>query len=361
MHPHHQSRLQERLERDHLVDAPAETPLPRPASQNVVRFLRLAYGLDASVRRLPGENHNYAVTTTGGGRCVLKIAAHGQSPADLDLEHAAIEHLADACFGLDLPRSVATSDGSPIAHYPSANSDADGDAGVQATAPARLTAFIDGEPWPEQTAPLKLLRALGRQLASLETALDGFEHPAARRTHRWDLTRALRLESLAELADSESRRQLLDDAWHLTRAHLVPRLAELPTAFIHGDLNGENLLVAGGKLVGLLDFGDALVNPRVCELAIALAYALQRQHDPLAAASAVVAGYESEHLLSPVERYVLLPLVCTRLAASLSIAAERRSQGTDGTDHFVTEGPAWKLLEQLLALGDELARLGGRG
>lgn len=356
MHPHHYQPTPRETERNHPLDSPVETPLPRPESQDAVRFLQLAYGLDASVRRLPGENHNYAVTTTTDGRCyVLKIAAHGQSPADFELEHAAIEHLAGAGFGLDLPRSVVAADGSPIAYYASTNADA------RAPAPARLAAFIAGEPWPEQTAPIKLLRALGQQLAALEAALHGFEHPAAHRTHRWDLTRASRLQSLAELADSESRRQLLDDSWHLTRAYVVPRLAELPTAFIHGDVNNENLLVADGQLVGLLDFGDALVNPRICELAIALAYALQRQHDPLAAAAAVVAGYETEHPLSPAERDVLLPLVCTRLASSLSIAAERRSQTRSGVHQLVTEGPAWKLLEQLLALDANSSRFGDRG
>ena len=78
-----------------------------------------------------------------------------------------------------------------------------------------------------------------------------------------------------------------------------PRLAELPASLIHGDPNDENVLVGGDQVTGLLDFGDCIYNPTVCELAIALAYAMLDQPDPLQAGSEVV-WWSGEVGLTPI-------------------------------------------------------------
>ncbi|NBE99038.1 hypothetical protein FE391_36305 [Nonomuraea sp. KC401] len=45
-----------------------------------------------------------------------------------------------------------------------------------------------------------------------------------------------------------------------------------------------------GGVAGLLDLGDVVRAPRVCGLAVALAYAQLGQADPMAAALPVLAG-----------------------------------------------------------------------
>ena len=67
---------------------------------------------------------------------------------------------------------------------------------------------------------------------------------------------------------------MLEWFFHFYAASAAPRLEALPHSLIHGDANDENVLVQEGRISGLLDFGDCLENPTVCELAITLAYAM---------------------------------------------------------------------------------------
>ena len=57
---------------------------------------------------------------------------------------------------------------------------------------------------------------------------------------------------------------------------------------VHGEANDHNVLVRAGRVVGLLDFGDMVYSAVVCDLAIALAYALLDQPDPVAAAAPII-------------------------------------------------------------------------
>ena len=126
-----------------------------------------------------------------------------------------------------------------------------------------------------------------------------------------------------------------------------PLLAACPRGIIHGDLNDENVLVAGAAVAGLIDFGDALENPLVCDLAIAVAYLTLGSSDPLTLGAAIVAGYESVRRLQPAERDALGALVRARLAVSVVVAAGRRAAGEDRPSLFVSERAAWAGLRLL--------------
>jgi 4-aminobutyrate aminotransferase-like enzyme len=164
------------------------------------------------------------------------------------------------------------------------------------------------------------------------------------------------------LVESPDRRRLVDEAFHVWAALAAPRLSELPRAVIYGDANDENVLVDGDEVVGLLDFGDVLESPVVCELAIAIVYAVLEGGGPLEAAAEIVAGYHSVRRLSSDELDVLFPLILGRLAASVTIAAERRRVDPARASWFVTEDRAWRLLERLVTVTPADARhvLGSR-
>ena len=121
----------------------------------------------------------------------------------------------------------------------------------------------------------------------------------------------------------------------------------MPWQYIHGDLNRENILVDKGRICGLVDFGDSCMNPTVCDLAIALTYFMMDQDNPLEPARILIEGYEETRVLEAPERLVLIPLVCGRLAASISISHERRLIDPDNPNWFSSEQPAWQLLAQL--------------
>ncbi|MEO0558885.1 MAG: aminotransferase class III-fold pyridoxal phosphate-dependent enzyme [Bacteroidota bacterium] len=303
-------------------------------------ILEQTYGMQVSaMSRLPGENENHLVTTTDGTRFVFKLAEADTTPEWIDAEHAMAEAASE--LAIAVPRIVPTTRGerAPVI------SRTDGSA-----RPGRLLEFVDGTMWGEALPPSDaLLRNTGRHIARLATTLGPLDLPPARRTHRWDLTAAGDLRGGVALINRPDRVRLVEHAFRLWAA-AQQDLATVPIGLIHSDLNDENVLVEADRVVGILDFGDALVNPLVCDLAIALAYLLLDVPDPLAAGAQVVAGYHAERPLTPTEAELLFPLMCSRLAVSLVIAAERRQLDPDREAWFVTEEPAWRALEQYAIL-----------
>ncbi len=144
------------------------------------------------------------------------------------------------------------------------------------------------------------LRGLGQLIATLDRALARIEPPAARRTHHWDLARAAEHRALVRHVDR--RHALVDWAYQLYAAYVLPATSALPHSLIHGDANDENVLVDRGRVTGLIDFGDCLRNPTVCDLAIALTYAVAgapgSHRRPARRSSARTTRYVTSHLTS---------------------------------------------------------------
>jgi 4-aminobutyrate aminotransferase-like enzyme/Ser/Thr protein kinase RdoA (MazF antagonist) len=309
----------------------------------VMAFLQEEYGLLGSVSRLPGENENYDVTRKDGGRFVLKVIADGDALTTISLEDAAMEAVRAGCPTLALPRIVRSRTGklaTPIL--------GDEDATPHM---ARLMEFVDGAFWFD-SLPLssEARRDLGRQIAQIDLALSALDLAVAHRTHRWDLARAGQHRSKTGLIEDTKRRRMVEEAFLLWSAGAEQFLKELPHSIIHGDLNDENLRIMDGRLHGVLDFGDCLFNPTICELAIALAYLLLEQDQALAMGADIVCGYHEIRPLSVRELEVLFPLICGRLAASVVISAERRQIDPDRAAWFATEERAWRALASYMQM-----------
>ena len=316
----------------------SELPLLRDVA---TALLAREYGIEASVAPLGGEGRNFRVDSTDGRRYVLKFADSDHRTA---FEHAAMEHLAaTASLPIALPRSVLTRSGEPATRA---------DLPDGTVVAARLLTYVRGTPWYERPSPASpaLLRQLGRAVASVDRAFEAFSHPEASRTHGWDLTAAGAHRGRVRWIVDPERRRMAEWMFHLWAACAAPRFASLPHSVIHGDANDENVLVDGDRLVGLVDFGDALENPIVCDLAIAITYGVLAVDAPLDAAAAIVAGYREVRALAPLELEVLFPLVCGRLAVTVSLAAERRTIDPDHPTWFITEDRAWRLIERLVGV-----------
>ena len=119
---------------------------------------------------------------------------------------------------------------------------------------------------------------------------------------------------------------------------------------IHGDANDYNVLVRRGRVVGLLDFGDMVHSAAVCDLAVALAYAMLDKPDPLAAALPVIQAYHARFPLTGAETDALFSLTAARLCLSLCYAAHNAQAKRGDAYQLVTAAPAWELLQRLDAL-----------
>jgi 4-aminobutyrate aminotransferase-like enzyme/Ser/Thr protein kinase RdoA (MazF antagonist) len=313
---------------------------PRFSPADATRLAGELYSLSLTAEPLPSErDQNFLLRDGASPRFVLKIANREEALEVLDLQNKLLRFLAARDTGLLFPRLVAARSGlevTPVA-------DQEGAAYF-----VRLLTWVDGVPMATvQPHSAALLRSLGHTLARLDNALAGFSHPAAYRVLQWDLRHASKAWPHLDLLP-EPRRAMLQpflDAW------AALDWSQLPTGVTYNDANDYNVLVdaAGSRVVSFLDLGDVVHSATVCDLAIATAYAMFDQQDPIAAAAEVVAGYHGIRPLSEPETDALYTLAATRLCVSVCYAARQARQAPHNDYLNISNRPAWALLEKLAA------------
>lgn len=309
---------------------------------------RQHWGLRARARALPSHSdRNFLLRGEDGARFVLKLAHPSWSFADIDLENQAMLALAAREPALGCPRVHPARDGAYLLALPVAGE----------TRLVRLLDFVPGETYAEVIGTLGSRRraalhdSLGRAVGRLTRGLAGFTHPAAAREHDWNLMRLSEaLRELEHLADAELRA--------LVRRHaeaFCPQIpawrVSLPIQVLHNDANDRNVIVdAAGdtpRVSAIIDFGDTCTSFRLADLAIACAYALQYEDDPLACARRIVAGYLAEQPLLRRELAALHAFILARLCQSILMAtrAAREQPGNDFA--FVSQAGVRRLLQRL--------------
>lgn len=307
----------------------------------VLECLREHYQITGTLVRLSGENLNYLLTTDEGEFFAVKIVDEDMPPEVVEMELESINHAIQTGFSLDLPRIVP-------------NKYKNIETGIQIRKKSsyrlRLLSFVEGIPLDKRSdISTELLKSVGKTLARYNLAMQGFEHPAMHRSHRWDVAEAGRHKDKISLLEDPDKRALLEwgfDAWEQAKSGLK----SVRWQFIHGDMNPENILVEGDRVTGLVDFGDACFNPLVCELAICLAYIMMDRDDPLDAAAIVTLAYSEILPLNDDELSVLVPLICGRLVSSIAISVERRTIEPDNPNWFGSVESSWALLKSLQSL-----------
>lgn len=312
--------------------------------QAAAACLAEGYGIEGKLARLPGENFNFRVDQADGHRWVLKIVDQDMPPEVVAMESAALKHAAKAGLELQLPQ---------ISENKNGNIETGINIPIKGLWRARLLQFLDGDDLSSITDISDLLlQNVGKTLAVYNRAMRSFDHPAAHRVHRWNLVEALRHEGAVDHMLEADRRELL--AWAFGEFRKIrPQLDDLPWQFIHGDAHDENLLVRGDRVTGLVDFGDAGYNPVACELAISLTYLMMRRPDPFEPARLVLTGYQQISPLSDEELFVLYPLICTRLAVTVTVSTGRRAIDPENPNWFGGEPRYWAFLERLRSQGPE--------
>jgi 4-aminobutyrate aminotransferase-like enzyme/Ser/Thr protein kinase RdoA (MazF antagonist) len=318
------------------------------------RASRLAldlYGLEARAQALPGEyDDNFHLLAPDGTERVLKVMHPARDRSLIDLQCAALEHIAARAPHVILPRVCRTRDGATIAQIE--------DAGV-----ARLVwmlTYVPGRPLAEaRPHTAELLGSVGRLLGEMDRALLDFAHPAADRPDlKWDLARAGWIrDAMSAIADPH-RRTMVEQALDRYENEVTPALPRRRRSVIHGDANDHNVIVGDPlrrpRPVSVIDLGDMHRGLTVAEPAIAAVYALLGKPDPLAAAAEVVRGYHAACPLDETEIALLHTLIAARLAVSVTNSAQMK---TKSADPYVTisEAPAWEALERWLGIHPRLA------
>jgi 4-aminobutyrate aminotransferase-like enzyme/Ser/Thr protein kinase RdoA (MazF antagonist) len=300
------------LESDNVLD----TAPPRLSPDEVQRLLADHWGLEpVPTAPLPSERD---LNVLVDGRYVLKVANPAERAEVVDMENAGLAHARRVAPGLPLPRLVDSRSGAVVTVV-----EASGRSCL-----ARLLTVVPGRSLEGSPITLDLAEQVGALAARTCVALQGLFHPAAARELDWDVRRAPAVLAADGILDRLGEQGGILAPYLDRLAAAAEATRGLPSGLQHADVTLTNVLVDGGTVSGLIDFGDMHHTAAVCDLAVTLTSVLrntaeEQPYDVWALTAATLLGYQRHRLLTPGEVDVLGDLVVARLGLTLAIAARR--------------------------------------
>ena len=342
-----------RLDPHHPNEAAAlGTPAPNLAPAEVQALVARLYGMDVGVKALAGErDQNCALESADGTRYVFKISNPSEPVSLVDFQIAAIEHIARTSPSQPVPRVVRMLDGRARDFVALAD-------GSRAT--VRMLTYLDGIQIRETPRTAAQRVAMGKGLAELNLALQGFTHPAAAHELLWNVSAAHRLTVQLDSLAEGPRRTLARSFMARFTAHVLPRLASLRAQVIHNDYHLYNVLVAPeepARITGIIDFGDMLHAPLVGEVATAAAFHMTGNADPFEGPAQFVGAYQAVLPLTALEQEIVADLMATRHLVTALISEWRALRYPENRAYIMRHNPAaWEALAQMADLSRDEAR-----
>ena len=330
---------------------------PRVAVHEAAAAAGELWGLTAGATPLPGERDaNFLLEGDSGDRFVLKVSSAAERPERLDLQHGLVTRARECNPALRLPEAVPTESGVLPAWR---------DFGGRRHR-VRLFRYLEGRPLSAfRRRPHALLESVGRLVGRVQRALDGFDHPELDiQEIPWAPAHA---PAVIAAASGVLRGEDASGIYRSVADSIeedLPDLLALPAGALHNDANDDNLLLAAGtpetakpEDVALLDFGDAVRGPLICETATAALYTAATAFEPLPAAARVLAGFAGERPLTEEEADLFGVALAARALVSAGVAALRRTRvaGAAADEYLmVSQAGVWRVLRALEAEAAEV-------
>lgn len=269
------------------------------------------FGVEGRLKRLASERDlNFHIATPGQGY-VLKLANPAEPAEVTDFQTRALLHLEGK--GLPVPRVIRSLAGETEVPLPQGR--------------LRLLTYLEGMPLHLAPRSPAQRRAMGAMAARITRGLAGFVHPAADHVLQWDIRHAARLRPL--LPDVPLvLRPLCEAVLDRFETAVLPELPACRWQVVHNDLNPHNVLVDPAdpdRIAGVLDFGDMVRTPLVCDLAVAASYQIDPADAPGCLAE-FTAAYDSILPLEPRELALVGDLTVARMLTTIAITASRAAQ-----------------------------------
>jgi 4-aminobutyrate aminotransferase-like enzyme/Ser/Thr protein kinase RdoA (MazF antagonist) len=327
---------------------------PTLDAARAVDAARSLFGVDSvSARPLVSErDQNFLVDEADGSRWVLKVSNAAEDAGVVEMEVAAVEHVASMDPDLPVPRARPTVDGDSIGNLSNGS----------AEHLVRLLPFLPGRTAAPGELDPAAVRGIGQACARMGVALRGFFHPAAGRAIEWDQKHLPDLARHAALVEGPDRRRQLDRVLGRFMERALPALPALRAQVIHNDITLDNLLLDdGGAVSGIIDFGDMTHTALLLDVPATLQSLVREREDIFAVAADFLPGYTEVLPLERREAELLADVLAGRMAQTVLISAWRTRQFPDNAYITGWAEPAWALLDQLEQVGMDRAaeRLAG--
>jgi Ser/Thr protein kinase RdoA (MazF antagonist) len=293
------------------------TPPPDYSIAEAANIATVHYGIKAKLQPLVSErDQNFKMVTRDGSCFTLKISNREEQFEAIDFQNQALLYIAGRDAALPLPRVIPGLDGQLhgcVTHAGESHF-------------VRVLSWLEGSVLHDATASPDLASRLGRFLARLGLALQGFEHPGSSLPLLWDMKRAASLSDLLVYIEDRDLRDMISHTLDRFVSVVEPLLGTLRSQVIHNDMNPGNVLMDKSqpdRISGLIDFGDMTRSPLIIDLAVAASYQLDKGEDPLQGVLPMISGYNGIRALQDMEMQLLTDLIRTRLATSLLIGSYR--------------------------------------
>lgn len=306
---------------------------PDLGEDEVARLLALHYGLRGGLKRLTSERDLNVQLRSSEGGFVVKFANVAEPRVVTDFQTAALVHLEGK--GLPVPMVRRSLGGASEVETPQ---------GVM-----RVLSYLEGRPLHLAPRSAAQRRAMGVMAARISHGLQGFAHAGADHVLQWDIRQAGALRPLLPQVPEELRGLCAAVLERFDR-DVAPQLADCRWQVVHNDLNPHNVLVDETDpdiISGVLDFGDMVRTPLVCDLAVAASYQVDIAA-PLDSLVTFTAAYHRVLALTPLELALVPDLTATRMVTTICITAWRAARYPENAPYILRNFPSAR--DGLLAL-----------
>lgn len=300
------------------------------------------YGFEAEAKLLSGyDEMNYLIKNKVGEQFILKVAGDAMDFDTLYAQLQMINHLSATSMRDKFQKVIRNKKNELMTIL---NKEGKNYC-------IRVLSFLDGSFWYEKTeSSEERFENLGRFLGEMDKQLKGFSPAGLYRSHTWDLSRSADAEKKLKYIKDPAKRRIAGYFLLQFEMEVASKISILRHAAIHNDVNDYNILVNGSEITGLIDFGDAVYSALINNLAIACTYSLLHQDEPLQLATKIIKGYHEVYPLLPEESDILYYLIAARLCISVTQSAYNAAMGSNNEHHFLSEKPAWNLLEKWIRI-----------
>lgn len=320
------------------------------STQEAENIAAKLFGIEGEATKLAGEvDFNFRIKTHVNDGYILKISRPDEHWDYLDFQQQLLNYAKKSNMTLLVPEVVLDCEGNAIGEFQDKN-------GKKRL--VRMLSWVSGRLWSQVNPQLDNLRySLGIQCGALTKSLIGFKHDFAKRAFDWDLAQSLWTKEHLHLLATEEQ-QIVSYFQHSFES-IQTEYSKLRKSVIHNDANDNNIVVNGTlvnpEVATVIDYGDAVYTQIINDLAIAGAYAIMGQNNPLQALLPLVKGYHESFPLEDKELFCLYEALSMRLVTTVTKSALNKIAEPDNKYLLISEKPAWEALKKWKGISKEFA------